>query len=153
MLIAQVTAAEPRDKATRCDWLVATTQVVFARTLVTKVFECISNKSLADSIFESARLLLFWSGQQKNKRFSRPAYINNFCCKSANHPTYNKSWLMYAGQLVYRDGHNPKGSFKSYLMHFFWKYHPPPSPTHTCPIAILPNDGLQLFTPKTPCIT
>ena len=27
----------------------------------------ISNKSLADSIFESARLLLYWSGQQKTK--------------------------------------------------------------------------------------
>ena len=62
-----VTASEPRDKATRCDWLVATTNVEFARTLTTKVFEraYIGNKSLTDSIFESVRLLLSWSGQQK----------------------------------------------------------------------------------------
>ena len=58
---------EPRDKATNCDWLVATTNVVFARTLTTKVFQraYIGNKSLTDSIFESARRLLSWSGQQK----------------------------------------------------------------------------------------
>ena len=66
-LTAWVTAAEPRDKATNCNWLVATTNVEFARTLATKVFQraYIGNKSLTDSIFESARRLLSWSGQQK----------------------------------------------------------------------------------------
>ena len=60
-------------KATRCDWLVATTNVEFARTLTTKVSEraYIGNKSLTDSIFESVRLLLSWSGQQKTTVLAR----------------------------------------------------------------------------------
>ena len=63
LLIAKVTVAECVIKATRCDWLVATINVVFARTLATKVVEhaYIGNKSLADSICESAGRLLCWS--------------------------------------------------------------------------------------------
>ena len=67
LLIAKVTVTERVIKDTRWDWLVATTNVEFVRTLTTKVFEraYIGNKRLADSIFESARRLLSWSGQQK----------------------------------------------------------------------------------------
>ena len=67
----------------RCDWLLGTsttTNVEFARTLyATNVFEraFIGNKSLTDSIFESARRLLSWSEQQKTNVLAslRPAYI------------------------------------------------------------------------------
>ena len=56
-------------KATRCDWLLATTNVDFARTL--------HNFRLTDSIFESVRRLLSWSGQQHTNILAslRPAYI------------------------------------------------------------------------------
>ena len=56
-------------KATRCDWLLATTNVDFARTL--------HNFRLTDSIFESVRRLLSWSGQQHTNVLAslRPAYI------------------------------------------------------------------------------
>ena len=62
--------AERVIKATRCDWLRATTNVEFARTL--------HNKRLTDSIFESARRLLSWSGQQHTNVLAslRPAYIS-----------------------------------------------------------------------------
>ena len=61
--------AERVIKATRCDWLLATTNAEFARTL--------HNKRLTDSIFESARRLLSWSGQQHTNVLAslRPAYI------------------------------------------------------------------------------
>ena len=56
-------------KATRCDWLLATTNVDFVRTL--------HNFRLTDSIFESVRRLLSWSGQQHTNVLAslRPAYI------------------------------------------------------------------------------
>ena len=56
-------------KATLCDWLLATTNVDFARTL--------HNFRLTDSIFESVRRLLSWSGQQHTNVLAslRPAYI------------------------------------------------------------------------------
>ena len=56
-------------KATRCEWLLATTNVDFARTL--------HNFRLTDSIFESVRRLLSWSGQQHTNVLAslRPAYI------------------------------------------------------------------------------
>ena len=61
--------AERVIKAMRCDWLLATTNVEFARTL--------HNKCLTDSIFESARRLLSWSIQQHTNVLAslRPAYI------------------------------------------------------------------------------
>ena len=61
--------AERVIKATRCDWLLATTNVDFARTL--------HNFRLTDSIFESVRRLLSWSGQQHTNILAslRPAYI------------------------------------------------------------------------------
>ena len=61
--------AERVIKATRCDWLLATTNVDFARTL--------HNFRLTDSIFESVRRLLSWSGQQHTNVLAtlRPAYI------------------------------------------------------------------------------
>ena len=67
--MAKVTVAEHVIKATRCDWLLATTNVEFARTL--------HNKPLTDSIFESATRLLSWSGQQHTNVLAslRPAYI------------------------------------------------------------------------------
>ena len=56
-------------KATRCDWLLATTNIDFARTL--------HNFRLTDSIFESVRRLLSWSGQQHTNVLAslRPVYI------------------------------------------------------------------------------
>ena len=68
-LVAKVTVAERVIKATCCDWLLATTNVEFARTL--------HNKRLTDSNFESARRLLSWSGQQHTNVLAslRPAYI------------------------------------------------------------------------------
>ena len=67
--MAKVTVAERVIKATRCDWLLATTNVEFTRAL--------HNKRLTDSIFESARRLLTWSGQQHTNVLAslRPAYI------------------------------------------------------------------------------
>ena len=61
--------AERVIKATRCDWLLATTNVDFARAL--------HNIRLTDSIFESVRCLLSWSGQQHTNVLAslRPAYI------------------------------------------------------------------------------
>ena len=61
--------AERVIKATRCDWLLATTKVDFARTL--------HNFRLTDSIFESVKRLLSWSGQQHTNVLAslRPAYI------------------------------------------------------------------------------
>ena len=99
-LTAWVTAAEPRDKARNCNWLVATTNVEFARTLATKVFQraYIGNKSLTHSIFEvGLEVELVWT--TKDKRFSKSKgrrTLTTFGRKSANHPTYNKSRLMYA---------------------------------------------------------
>ena len=67
--MAKVTVAERVVKDTRCDWLLATTNVESARTL--------HNKRLTDSILESARRLLSWSGQQHTNVLAslRPAYI------------------------------------------------------------------------------
>ena len=66
-------------KATRCDWLLTTTSVESCADYTTNVFEraYIGNKRLTDSIFESARHLLSWSGQQKKNVYAslRPAYI------------------------------------------------------------------------------
>ena len=64
-----ISSAERVIKATRCDWLLATTNVDFARTL--------HNFRLTDSIFESVRRLLSWSGQQHTNVLAslRPAYI------------------------------------------------------------------------------
>ena len=61
--------AERVIKATRCDWLLATTNVDFARTL--------QDFRLTDSFFESVRRLLSWSGQQHTNVLAslRPAYI------------------------------------------------------------------------------
>ena len=61
--------AERVIKATRCDWLLATTKVDFARTL--------HNFRLTDSIFESVSRLLSWFGQQHTNVLAslRPAYI------------------------------------------------------------------------------
>ena len=69
MLIAKVTVADRIIKATRCVWLLATTNVDFARTL--------HNFRLTDSIFESVRRLLSWSGQQHTNILAslKPAYI------------------------------------------------------------------------------
>ena len=69
LLIAKVTVADRVIKATRCDWLLAATNVDFARTL--------HNFRLTDSIFESVRRLLSWSGQQHTNVLAslRPAYI------------------------------------------------------------------------------
>ena len=69
LLIAKVTVADRIIKATCCDWLLATTNVDFARTL--------HNFHLTDSIFESVRRLLSWSGQQHTNVLAslRPAYI------------------------------------------------------------------------------
>ena len=50
LIAAKVTVADRVIKATRCDWLLATTNVDFARTL--------HNFCLTDSIFESVRRLL-----------------------------------------------------------------------------------------------
>ena len=68
LLMAKVTVAERVTKATHCDWLL-TTNVEFARTL--------HNKLQTDSMFESARRLLSWSGQQHTNVSAslRPAYI------------------------------------------------------------------------------
>ena len=64
-----ISSAERVIKATRCNWLLATTNVDFARTL--------HNFRLTDSIFESVRRLLSWSGQQHTNVLAslRPAYI------------------------------------------------------------------------------
>ena len=64
-----VTVADRVIKATRWDWLISTTNVDFARTL--------HNFRLTDSIFESVRRLLSWSGQQHTNVLAslRPAYI------------------------------------------------------------------------------
>ena len=64
-----ISSAERVIKATRCDWLLATTNVDFARTL--------QDFRLTDSIFESVTRLLSWSGQQHTNVLAslRPAYI------------------------------------------------------------------------------
>ena len=74
----QLGVAEHVIKATRCDSLLATTNVEFARTL--------HNKRLTDSIFESARRLLSWSGQQHTNVLAslRPAYIRQLLGVSIN---------------------------------------------------------------------
>ena len=71
--------AERIIKATRCDWLLAVQQTLSSRAhYTTNGFErvYIGNKRLTDSIFESARRLLSWSGQQKTNVLAslRPAY-------------------------------------------------------------------------------
>ena len=57
----------------------------------------VSNKRLADSIFKSVRLLLRWSGQQS---FSKSLGPRTLGTKSAKHPTYNKSCIVFAGLYV-----------------------------------------------------
>ena len=64
-----ISSAERVIKDARCDWLLATTNVDFARTL--------QDFRLTDSIFESVRRLLSWSEQQHTNVLAspRPAYI------------------------------------------------------------------------------
>ena len=85
--------AERVIKATRCDWLLDTTNVDFARTL--------QDFRLTDSIFESVRRLLSWSGQQHTNVLAslRPAYITQLLGVSRQIIRHlGVSRLMYARQ-------------------------------------------------------
>ena len=87
-------------KATRCDWLLATTNVDFARTL--------HNFRLTDSIFESVRRLLSWSGEQHTNVLAslRPAYITQLLGVSRQIIRHlGVSRLMYARHYYRQDGH------------------------------------------------
>ena len=79
-------------KVSECDWLIVTTNVLLCCWMA-----YVSNKRLADSIFKSVRLLLRWSGQQS---FSKSLGPRTLGTKSAKHPTYNKSCIVFAGLYV-----------------------------------------------------